>query len=418
MTSQGSTDFDMKLSGHVPILWKRKVRNLIKKDPQRALLGFFENFKQGKDIKKMKYGLEQLLPESLNLILSSFEELNPEEIASLFDLISTPNFISHISSLSQEKQEMILNQIYHNWKTDLKRESIREVLSQVDSNLSILLYDKISKSNSFQIIEIMKLWGTDILPIVMESYLKTPIDLIEPLFKDLDPKKRVELFQRTKGLSKEHLPNILRVISPTEEELLYLFTSKYFRDKKSRNLILNWLSNQELSSELFLRVYQQTNPEETLTILVDYFITSIKQNIHPADDVILSILSFNEFPIAHEILVKLSLIKEHQPLEILISCLSKLQGEISQYSRFFQSEFKAYSYQNIELILKTYLDSPYEAHHQLLKPFLQDAAAKNWKKIIKTTVETKVPLPADLVFVIFTNCSKRIKYSIGRYQNH
>ncbi|MFX0124450.1 MAG: hypothetical protein ACFFAE_12480 [Candidatus Hodarchaeota archaeon] len=414
MTSHGSSDFDMRFSGHVPILWKRKVRNFIKKDRQQALEVFLEYFKQGKDPNQVKYGLEQLLPDSLNLILSSIEESSPEEKTSLFDLISSPEFLTHLSALNQEKQELIINQIYHNWNTDLNQESIREILSQVDPNLSVLLYNKILKNNSIQIIEILKLWGDNILPIVFESYLKTPIDLIEPLFTELKPEKRVEIFQKTKRL-KESLHNIFRLMSPTEEELRYLYASKNIMDQKSRNLILNWLTSQEISHELLLRVYQHTTSEETLALSVDYFITRIKQEAHPIDEIILSILPFKEFLLAHEILTKLSTIKEYQTLNILVFCLNKLQGELTQYSEFFQSEFETYSHQNIELILKTYLDSPYESHHQLLIPFLQDAAAQNWKKLIKAVVGTKTSLPAELVFNIFSNCSKRIKHSIGDF---
>ncbi len=414
MTSHGSSDFDIKLSGHVPILWKRKVRSFIKKDREQALEVFLENFKQGKDPKQMKYGLEQLLPGSLHSILSSFEELSSEETADLFDLISTSDFLSHISSLNQEKQEIIINQIFNNWETDLKRESIRDILSQVDPNLSTMLYNKISKISSSKILEILKLWGTKILPIVLDSYLKTPIDLIKPLFKELEPEKRVKIFQKTKGLTKKHLQNIFQLMSSTEVELCYLFASNYSKDKKSRILIVNWLTNQKLSQELLLRVYQQTTQEETRAILVDYFITSIKQKTLPADEVIVSILSFNEVLIAHEILENLSSMKP-QPLEILISCLNKLQEEVSLHTDFFQSEFKTYSHQNIELILITYLDSPYEAHHQLLEQFLQEAAVKNWKKMIKNTVDAKIPSHPDLVFNIFANCSKRIKHNIGNY---
>ncbi|UCE13035.1 MAG: hypothetical protein JSV04_12690, partial [Candidatus Heimdallarchaeota archaeon] len=121
MTFQESPELEVKFSGHLPILWKRKVKNFIKSDPQQAFVVFFENFKEGRDTNKMKYGLEQLLPKSLQLILSSLEKLNPEEIVKLLELMSAPSFLTHISSLKREKQEIILTQIYNNW-TNLNQE--------------------------------------------------------------------------------------------------------------------------------------------------------------------------------------------------------------------------------------------------------------------------------------------------------
>jgi hypothetical protein len=83
MTSQGNsqTDLQKKWLNRVPLIWKRKINNIIKKDHHNALEIFFENFKQGKDQKQMKYGLEQLLPESLYLILNSFDGFSQKEAA-------------------------------------------------------------------------------------------------------------------------------------------------------------------------------------------------------------------------------------------------------------------------------------------------------------------------------------------------
>ena len=415
MTSHGSSDFDMKLSGHVSILWKRKVRNFIKKDRQQALEIFLGNFLLGKDPKQMQYGLEQLLPDSLHRILSSFEASTQEIKVSLFYLLSSPLFISHISSLNQEKQEILLNQIHDIWNTDLERDLIQEILFQIDPTLSTILYNKIQESDPVQIAEIMKLWGFEILQNVLELYVKTPIASIESLFKELEPNKRVELFQETNLLAKIQLQNVLKLMSPTETDLSYLLASKHTKTVDSRTLIHDWLINQKISFELLLRVYQQIKSQENLGFIVEYFITCIKQNLCLPEEIIISILSYNEDLIAHKLLRELNSLKEKQSLEILVSCLKKLEGEVSHHLPFFKSEFKIYSDQNIELILLTYLESPYESHHQLLIPFLQDAAVKNWKTIINTAIETKRPPTPEQVFTIFINCSTRIKHNIGKY---
>lgn len=419
MTSPERTDLDKELSGRMPILWKRKVRNFIKKDRQHALVVFFENFKQGKDTSKMKYGLEQLLPASLNFILSSFEEFNREETSTFLELISSPEFLTYIFDLDREKQEVILFQIYNNWDSDLNQDSIRSILSQLDPNLLELLYDKISKqstkSNTSQTIEIMQLWGTKILPIALMSYLKNPSEVVEPLFKELDPEQRIQVFQKTTSLSKVQLQNLLKLISPTEDEISYLFVSQHFLKEDSRNILIKWLVNKNLAHELILKEYQQNKNVDNLLFVVNYFIACIKQKIYPATDIIVSILSFEEFPIAHEILTKLNSSKEEKPLNILVSSLKRLKEQVPRYSKFFISELEIYASRNNELILTTYLESKYGSHHQLLLPFLQDAAAKKWKMMIKTTVETKVPTPPILVLDIFTTCSNRIKQNIGKY---
>ncbi|MFX1505982.1 MAG: RING finger protein [Promethearchaeota archaeon] len=415
MTSHGSSDFDMKLSGHVPILWKRKVRNFIKKDRQQALEIFLGNFMLGKDPKQMQYGLEQLLPDSLHRILSSVEESTQEVKVSLFYLLSSPPFLSHISTLNQEKQEILLNQIHNIWDTGLERDLIQEILFQIEPTLITILYGKIQESESTQIVEIMKLWGFKILQNVLELYIKTPIASIRPLFKELEPNKRVELFQEANLIAKLQLQNIIQLMSPTEIDLNYLLASKHTKTVDSRKLIHDWLTTQKISRELLLRVYQQIKSEETLGFIVEYFFTCIKQNLCLPEEVIISILSYKEDLIAHKLLRELNSLKENQPLEILVSCLKKLEDEVSQYTQFFESEFKMYGNQNLELILLTYLESPFESHHQLLIPFLQDAAVKNWKTIITTALETKRPPTPEQVFTIFIKCSKRTKRNIGNY---
>ncbi|MFX0013163.1 MAG: RING finger protein [Promethearchaeota archaeon] len=246
MSFQENPELDLKLTSHVPILWKRKIRNFIKDDHQHALEFFFRSFKQGKNTTKMKYGLEQSLPESLYFILSSFEELDNEEASLFFDLIATNKFIAYFPSLERKKQELILDQIYNHWDFGLNHESIRKILSQLDSSIGTLLYDKITEEKAernTKFIKILVLWGEKVLT----HYLKI------------------------------YAPN------------------------------------------------------------------------------------------------------------------------------------------NVDLILKTFLESKSESHHRLLLPFLQDAATKNWKMIINTTIELNTNLPPDVIYRIFSDTSSRTKQKIGNY---
>lgn len=418
MTSQG-TDFDLKLSGHMPILWKRKIRNFIKKYPQNAFEVFFENYKRQKDTNKMKYGLEQLLPTSLNDISTSFANLNRSETLIFLELLSTSKFLTHISSLDREKQESILNHIINNWDSDFNQELIRSILSQIDPNLVEPLYGIISKkptnSTRDQSLEIMKLWGILILPIILKLYLMSSSEHVKSLFETLNPQQRVQVFQETDRLSKSQLKNLLKLTQPTEEELSFLFASKHYLDKESRNLLLDWYINQNLSHNLILQVYGKNKTENAFSFVVDYFIACIKLDSSSAAEVLVKILSFEEFPVAHEILKTLSSSKYHRPTEILVSVLNKLQEQVPQYSEFFTSELRTHAPRNLKLILKAYFDSKLESHRQLMLPFLQEVAGKNWKVIINTSVETKAFKNSNIVFDIFTTSSKRIKQNIGNY---
>ncbi|MFX1282954.1 MAG: RING finger protein [Promethearchaeota archaeon] len=419
MKSQGNTDFDMKLSGHVPLLWKRKVRNLIKKDPQRALVGFFENFKQGNDIKKMSYGLEQLLPQSLQLILSSFEKLDQEETYAFFELISTPEFLQHLSSLNQDEQVLILNQIYTNWNSDLNQEPIRLILNQLDPSNIELLYTKISnestKLSCSPSIEIIQLWGIDVYPNVLQLYLKTPINDVGSLFKKLSPKHRVQVFNTISNLSQVQFKNLLQITSPTEEEINFLFALHSSLTQKSKDLFLSWLVKQPPSQDLILCAYQKQKTEENLSFVVNYFINCTKKKIYPIPDIIISTLNFREFAIAHEILKRMDESKDQEPIEILILCLKKLQDRVAQYLDFFNSEFQTYESSKTKLLLLFYLESDYKSHHRLLLPFLKVATAKKWKMMINTIIDTKILASSNRISDIFDSSSVRIKQKIGTY---
>ena len=97
---------------HVPILWKRKVKSFIKSNPQNALTYFFENFKEKNDPKRMKYGLELLLPESFNYIVKSFKNLEARESTGFLELMASESFLSNVMGLDKESQKLILDQIY------------------------------------------------------------------------------------------------------------------------------------------------------------------------------------------------------------------------------------------------------------------------------------------------------------------
>ncbi len=419
MTYQGSAELSKKWIDNLPILWKRKVKNFIKKDRQHALDLFFRNYREKKDLNRMRYGLEQLLPSSLQLILSSFEDFNSEEVVVFFELMATPEFLTQIFNLDRENQEFILTQIVRNWNSGLNQESIRLILSQMDPDLVEMIFHEISKQKSeqtiSQLLEIMKLWGTKILPIVLKLYLKTPTKRVDPLFKELTPKQRVHVFFGDINILKSQFQNLLQLMSPTEDEINYLFESQPSINEESKELLTDWLLNQNLSEKQILQFYNRSKIDENQYFIAKFFVSGIQKKVYQPVDVIISVLFFKEFSIAHEILEMLNSSKEQISTEVLVSSLKKLGAQAPEFSKFFQAEFKIYTPQKIESIVKYYLTIEYESHQQLLLPILQEVANRQWKKMINTTVETLIhPIPA-LVFEIFSSCSKKTKQNVGKY---
>ncbi|MFX0210310.1 MAG: hypothetical protein ACFFDT_30300, partial [Candidatus Hodarchaeota archaeon] len=350
---------------------------------------------------------------------SSFEGFDQEEISTFFELISTPRFLQHISSLNQENQVLIINQIYRNWDPNLNQESISLILKQLDPNHAELLYAEITKEDTklghSPSIEIIQLWGIEAYPNILQLYLKTPIEDIASLFKELPPKQRVQVFNTIPSLSKVQFKNLLQLTSPTEEELNFLFASQSSLTQKSKDLLVSWLIKQAFSQDLILRTYQNNKTSDNLSFVVNYFVICTKKKIHPISDIIISTLYFEEFGIAHEILKKMDVNKEQNPVDILIICLNKLQDQVLKFSDFFTSEFQTYGSSNTKLLLMTYLESNLESHRQLVLPFLKVAVVENWEMMINTIVKVNITTSSNQISVIFDSSNKRIKQNIGNY---
>ncbi|MHA2224091.1 MAG: RING finger protein [Candidatus Hodarchaeales archaeon] len=133
MTSQHNDELNKKWADRIPFLWKRKVKNYIKKDSQNALEVFFQNFSIKKDSEQMKYGLTLLLPLSLEYIISSLNDLSPLETVTFLELLATPKFLDVIRTINSEKQQPILTHIYENWEINhLNDETVSNLLAAVN----------------------------------------------------------------------------------------------------------------------------------------------------------------------------------------------------------------------------------------------------------------------------------------------
>jgi len=73
-------ELDSSWLDRLPIVWKRKVNNLIKKDRNAAVKLFFETYRQGNTDKRLIYAQIQLLPDSLEKILKEIKELTGAKV--------------------------------------------------------------------------------------------------------------------------------------------------------------------------------------------------------------------------------------------------------------------------------------------------------------------------------------------------
>ncbi|MHA1966554.1 MAG: hypothetical protein ACW964_02005 [Candidatus Hodarchaeales archaeon] len=411
---------------HVPILWKRKVKSLIKSNPQNALELFFEGYKKNKDPKRMKYGLELLLPESFKYIVNSFKNLEARESSGFLELMTSESFLSNVNGLDKESQELVLDQIVQNTILNLiKDETIEILVSRLDYTLAEIMYnritDKLSEKEIISIIKIIKLWGKnkeEIQPLMLKNYLKKQNNPIEKYFHELAPNDRIRTIQTEQNKiikSSTQFLIILPLFNTTTEDIKYLHDLQSSLPEKSKNALVDWYINQNISYLDFLQIYESKQDEKNRIFLISLLMKGISNKKYSAPDILHSLLTFKDTVTGHELLKRIALDKQLSQTEIILTLISKLENQIVDHSEFLQSEIEIHSSQNIELILTAYLNSKDEVQHKIYLPFLQKATKKNWKQMITYIAQTQGQISSSLASNLFSTLSNRIKRNIGNY---
>ncbi len=419
MSTSGSLSSELKKKRYrIPILWKRKVNALIKEDPQTAIRTFFENYKLGKDQNKMRYGLVVLIPESLIYIVESFDNLSPEELTVFVDLLASPDFENALESLENDHQKGILAQIQNKWESGLlNRDSVYKILLKLDKTFVDSLYRNLIKNDSKTAFEILKLWGIDTYPQVLSSYLETPHELVESIFKELSPNLRVEIVETVNKkfiTSRISFQNLLHLLTPSEEEISFLLSFQPKLENNSRETLNSWLLNQKFPLKFIIEAYKKSTSEKNHEFIVQFFVGLLEKKSYQPEYLMGELISLREFQISHDLLGELDK-KTNEQVKILLSTLNSFQDKVFPYLDFYKEEFQTYGTQEITLTTQTYLKSPYDSVHQILLPTLQNSASKKWKEILKTANEILPTPPSHLVSNIFINCTKRIKGKIGEF---
>lgn len=426
MTSGGNSQLEKKWTNNVPLLWKRKIKSLIKSDRQKAMLSFFENFKVESESKRMKYGLELLLPDSLSFIINSLKNLKIKETTIYIELLASDSFSNYIKDLDKESQETLLNQIYQIYKLKLIDKATIEVfVSHLDFNLVELLYRKsieeASKNKQSTSYEIIKLWGKrnpKITPILVKEYLTSPTAPIEEFFKKIPPSERIKSFQRNQNIflnSTPQLVKILSLFSTTKDDLIYLYALYPSLPNKSRESLLKWLLEQDINFNYLIRIHSIDKNEKNLPFVFSFLEASILKEKYQMADLLVSLLHYNELEIAHDLIKKLSSNKKIFMLEIIISVILKLENKVIEHKKFLQSELEQYSNQKLGLILAAYLNSEYSSHQELYIPILQQNIEKNWKNLIDGLAQIEEISSSALAQNLFSTCSTKVKRNIGQY---
>ncbi|MFX0087292.1 MAG: hypothetical protein ACFFAU_16700 [Candidatus Hodarchaeota archaeon] len=425
MTFGGNPQLEKKWTNNLPIIWKRNIKSLIKSDRQKALKVFFENFKIEKESKHMKYGLELLLPDSLNLIANSFKDLKIEETTNFLELIASDSFTPYIIGLNKESQEAILNQIYQTRKANLIDGGlIRLIVPQIDFRLAEILYSKltneVSKSQKLVSMEIIKLWGSinhKIFSILLKEYLKKPIKPFQKFFREISPNDRIEAIQLEQSVltnSIQQLNKILPLFSTTKDDLLYIYELLPKLQTKLNEPLNKWLSEKDIDYDCLLQIHKSRMEEENENFILDFLTNGIDKDRYQVSDVLISLLNIRE-EMAHDLLKKLSSMKNFVIIEIIISLISSLdENQVSIYSKFLHSELEKYSNEKTEFVLLAYVNSMYEYQQNLYLSILQKVSTKNWKEMIDALQSKDFP-SSPLIIHLFSTNSKREKRNIGRY---
>jgi hypothetical protein len=426
MTSGGNSQLEKKWTNNVPLLWKRKIKSLIKSDRQKARLSFFENFKVESESKRMKYGLELLLPDSLSFIINSLGNLKTKETTIYIELLTSDSFSNYIKDLDKESQETLLNHIYQAYKINLIDEiTIGVFVSHLDFNLVKSLYHKLieesSKSKQSTSYQIIKLWGKrnpKINPILVQEYLANPTALIEELIKKLSPSERIKSFQHNQNLFLKSTPQLIKILSlfsTTKDDLIYLYALYPSLPNKSRESLLKWLLEQDINFNDLIRIHSIDRNEKNIQFVFSFLEASILREKYQMSDVLVSLLHNSEQEIAYNLIKKVNSSKKILILEIIISAILKLENKVTEHKKFLQSELEQYSTQKQGIILAAYLDSEYSSHQELYVPILQQNIEKNWKNLIDDLAQIEEISSSALVQNLFSTCSPKIKRNIGQY---
>ncbi len=388
MTAMEKTDYEKISFGRVPFVWKKKINNLVKESPERAMAIFFYNFRENNESRQMIYGFELLLPHSLVYILNRLDELNTEQFIQLLNVFNNSAFLDSLLEVDLAEQKKFLSKIVQNW--EICNESlIKKILSQLNPKLSEESYQALVKTKQQSYVELLILWvecDVRVLYLILQSYIQQPIDLILPLFRKIPKEKLLS------ACSSQNLPNklspkkveiFLKIFDISDQEINFLLTKFSSASNKAQEHLINWIKIKNLTNSEILKAIPLKLQTQTSTLIITYFSQKTNGEKEKEMAFLAEIIESSLFIIASSVLGFLNQRKDTHALDYLFSLFSYLEKNLDQFANFLIPEFQKYSNNEEQRLIEAYFQTRNENIQEILLPSINTLKPSQWKKLIE-----------------------------------
>ena len=419
-TAMEKSDYEKISFGRVPFIWKKKINNLVKSNPDKAITIFFKNFQENNEPNQMIYGFEQLLPHSLVYILTHLEDLNPDRFIALLDLFTDSVFFDSLLSLETAKQKLFLNKIVQNWESSNKI-LIKKVLGQLDPQLSEENYKSLATTQDDSYAELLTLWAQSdvrVLYLVVQIYIRQPIEKILPLFQMIPKEKLISACSSQNlpnKLSPEKIEIFLKMFHDSQEEIDFLIKSFGSASGKARQHFIDWLVSKNITNSVILKAIPLKLQTQAKPLLITYFSQATQGEAEKEKDFLAKIIESSLFEIASSVLNILAKEKDFYPVNYLFSLLSIFEKNLTAYTQFFVPEFQKYSSHNELQIIEEYFQSKNENIYPILLPSLTSLKAPQWKKLIEQIIQERYFIDKKRVLLLLESFDTKTISSISKF---
>ncbi|MHA2094505.1 MAG: hypothetical protein ACW98F_07750, partial [Candidatus Hodarchaeales archaeon] len=420
LAAMEKTDYEKISFGRIPFVWKKKINNLVKNNPDKAITTFFNNFRENNKPKQMVYGFEQLLPHSLVYIVNHLDELIPERFIQLLGIFRNSIFQDSILSLELPEQTLLLDYIVQNWEL-CDKTIVKSILGQLNPNLSEEKYKTFVATQNKSLVELLIFWvesDVRVLYLVLQSYIQQPIDLIIPLFRKI-PSDTVISACSSQNLPTKLSPNkiksFLKIFDITNEELTYLISQFSTGSGKAQQHFVNWLISKNTSNLAILEVIPLKHQTQTSPLFISYF-SQVTQNEAEKEITFLAeIIESSLFTIASSVLNHLTKTKNSHGITYLFTLIRLLEKNLRAYTNFFVTEFQKYSNNEEQRIIGTYFETKNENISTILLPSLISLKTPQWKKLINQIIEKKYFNDSKRVFLLLESFDTKTITKVSKY---
>ncbi len=419
-TAMQKTDYEKVSFGRVPFVWKKKISNLAKEDPEQAIKVFFSNFQMNNEPKQMIYGFEQTLPQSMVYILNHLEELNSERFEYLISMFNDSNFLDSLLSVGKTEQTKFLDRMVQNWDI-VDKSIIQRILSQLNPELSEKSYKDLVTAENNSLIELLSFWvkcDVRVLYLVLTNYIIQPTDLILPLLRKTPKESLITACnaQNLPGkLSPKKIEPFLKMFDETQEEINYLFPKFSSSSSKAQQSFLDWLIAKKIPVRKLLGTIPPSDQVKTKALFISYFSLISKDEKAEELNILTKIVDFSLYQTASFVLEFLDKKKDTVALDYLDSLLMIFQKDLEKHLEFFASAFQKYSINEKQRLITTYFKTEEEIIGKILLPSINTLKTSQWKKLIEQIIQQRYYIDKNRVFLLLNSFNAKIINAMSKY---